>query len=332
MKRFLALFFLFIPFMAVFPSVQSVSAKEPLKVGLVTDMGKIDDKTFNEYAYKGMTKAAEEFGLKTSFVETRQPTDYIKNLGQFVNEGYDVIVTVGFMLGDATRQMAQKHPGVEFVIVDFAFDPPLENVMGLVFSESQSGFMAGALAGLMTESKTTGMVAGKEIPPVARFRKAYKAGVEYVCPDCEVLSVHIDSFTDPARGKAAALSQMDEGADVIFGAGGTTGSGAIMGAAAAGAWVIGVDQDEYETSFKNGKAPGSARVLSSAMKRIDVAVYTALKKIVNGEFKGDTLLFDAQNGGIGLAPFHEADSAVPDSVKKKLAEIREKLISGEIEN
>ncbi len=330
MKKIAALVLFIVCMFAAIPATPWASSQDPLKVGLVTDMGKIDDKTFNEYAYKGMAKAAVEFGFQTSFIETRQPTDYVKNIAQFIEEGYDVIITVGFMLGDATRAMAKKHPKIEFIIVDFAYEPPLENVMGLVFSESQSGFLAGALAGLMTESKIAGMVAGKEIPPVARFRMAYEAGVRHVCPDCEVLAVHIDSFNDPARGKAAALSQMDEGADVIFGAGGTTGSGAIMGASAAGAWVIGVDQDEYQTTFKNGKTPGANRVLSSAMKRIDIAVYSALKKMADGKFKGGTLVFDVQNDGIGLAPFHEAESAVPAPVKEALGDIRKKVQSGEL--
>lgn len=301
-----------------------------LKVGLVTDVGKIDDKTFNEAAYKGMKRAAVEFGLKTSFIETLQPTDYEKNIQRFVSEKYEMIITVGFMLGDATRKMAEKHPDVKFAIVDFAFDPPLENVAGLVFAEGQAGFLAGALAGYMTETKIVGMVAGMEIPPVIRFRKGFDAGVKHACSGCEVLTVHIDSFTDPARGKTAALSQIDEGADVIFGGGGTTGSGAIQGAARAGAWVIGVDQDEYLTTFKQGKMPGANRVLSSAMKRVDNAVYNAVKGAATGSFKGGTALFDIASGGIGLAPYHEADSSVKKGIREKLGRITEDLKSGTI--
>lgn len=207
------------------------------RVGLVTDVGKVDDRTFNESAYKGMMRAVKEFGIKSAFIETQQPTDYDKNIEQFAAAGYDMIITVGFMLGDATKKMAQKYPQVRFTIVDFSYDPALDNVVGLLFAEEQSGFMAGALAGLMSESKIVGMVAGVEIPPVIRFRKGYEAGVKHVCADCEVLGVYIDSFIDPARGKTAAMSQIDEGADVIFGGGGTTGSGAILGGYAGGGMV-----------------------------------------------------------------------------------------------
>ena len=300
------------------------------QVGLVTDIGKVDDRTFNEFAYKGMMRAVKEFGLKSAFIETQQPTDYEKNIEQFASTGYDVVITVGFMLGDATKKMAQKYPQVHFAIVDFAYDPPVTNIVGLLFGEDQAGFLAGALAGLVTKSKTVGMVAGADLPPVVRFRKGYEAGVKHVCSECEILGVYIDSFTDPARGKTAALSQIDEGADVIFGGGGATGSGAILGAAQAGAWVIGVDQDEYLTTFKQGEAQGANKLLSSAMKRVDNAVYGVIKMAVDGTFTGGTQVFDASNDGIGLAPFHATESAIPDAVKAQLQELAAGLKAGTI--
>ena len=127
------------------------------QVGLVTDIGKVDDRTFNEFAYNGMLRAVKEFGLKSAFIETQQPTDYEKNIEQFASAGYDVVITVGFMLGDATKKIAQKYPQVHFAIVDFAYDPPVTNIVGLLFGEDQAGFLAGALAGLMTKSKTVGL-------------------------------------------------------------------------------------------------------------------------------------------------------------------------------
>jgi basic membrane protein A len=299
-------------------------------VGLVTDVGKVDDRTFNEFAYQGMIRAVKEFGLKSAFIETQQPTDYEKNIEQFASTGYELIITVGFMLGDATKKMALKYPHVQFAIVDFAYAPPVANIIGLTFAEDQSGFLAGALAGLMTKTKTVGMVAGVAIPPVIRFRKGYEAGVKYVCPACQIVGVYIDSFTDPARGQTAALSQIDEGADVIFGGGGATGSGAILGASQAGIWVLGVDQDEYLTTFKRGEAKGANKLLSSAMKRVDNAVYGAIKMAVEGTFKGGTQVFDASNDGIGLAPFHATESAVPETVKAKLQEIAAGLKAGRI--
>lgn len=306
------------------------AAPQVSRVGLVTDIGRVDDGTFNEFAYKGMMRAVKAFNLESAFIETQQPTDYEKNIEQLAAAGHDLIITVGFMLGEATKTMAHKYPHVQFAIVDFAYDPPLDNVIGLVFAEEQAGFLAGALAGLMTTTKTVGMVAGMAIPPVVRFRQGYEAGMKYACDDCEAIGVYIDSFTDPARGKTAALSQIDEGADVIFGGGGVTGSGAILGAAQGGAWVIGVDQDEYVTTFKQGRAPGANKLLSSAMKRVDHAVYGVIQRAVEGAFSGGTQRFDARNDGVGLAPFHDAASAIPAAVKAKLEDITAALRAGKI--
>ena len=301
-----------------------------LKVGLVTDVGKVNDGTFNEFAYKGMMQAVEEFGLESAFIETLAPTDYEKNIEQFANEGYDMIVTVGFLIGDATIAAAQKYPDIKFAGVDQFVPEDISNLAGLIFSEDQSGFLAGCLAGLMTESNSVGIVAGMEIPPVIKFRKGYENGVAYVNPDATVLGVYIDSFTDPARGKEAALSQMAEGADVIFGAGGPTGSGGIMGAAAEGVWVIGVDQDEYLTTFGNGSVEGADKLLSSAMKRVDVSVYTVIRNAVIDLWQGGNLLFEAANDGVGLAPFHDAEDAISEDVKHQLEDIAAGMKDGTI--
>jgi basic membrane lipoprotein Med (substrate-binding protein (PBP1-ABC) superfamily) len=155
--------------------------------------------------------------------------------------------------------------------------------------------------------------------------------VAYVCPECNTIGVYIDSFTDPARGKAAAESQIAEGADVIFGAGGPTGSGGILGAAQQGVWVIGVDTDEYFTTFKGGAEAGVDKLLTSAVKRVDVAVYTAVKDAQAGTFEGGTAVFDASNNGVGLAPFHDAESAIPQEVKDRLDEIFALLAGGELD-
>ena len=301
------------------------------KVGLVTDVGKVNDGTFNQFAYEGFKQAADEFGLESAFIETQQPTDYEKNVKQFIDEGYDMIVTVGFMMGETTQKMAEAYPDVEFAIVDFSYDPAIPNVEGLLFREDQAGFMAGVLAGLMSETKTVGFVGGMEVPAVKKFRHGYENGVAYACADCSVIGVYIDSFTDPARGKAAAESQIAEGADVIFGAGGPTGSGGISGAAQQGVWVIGVDQDEYLTTFKGGEQAGADKLLSSAGKRVDVAVYNAIKEAAGGTFQGRTVIFDAAMNGVGLTPFHDADAAIPAEVKAKLDETYAMLADGSLD-
>jgi phosphate/phosphite/phosphonate ABC transporter binding protein len=310
---------------------EAMPEEAAFQAGLVTDVGKVNDGTFNQYAYEGMMRAVDEFGLDSAFIETQQPTDYEKNVQQLVDEGFDQIVTVGFMMGETTQKVGEANPDLNFCIVDFAYDPVIPNVQGLIFREDQSGFLAGALAGLMSETGTVGIVAGMEIPPVKKFRNGYENGVEYVCPECNTIGVYIDSFIDPARGKAAAESQMAEGADVIFGAGGPTGSGGILGAAQQGVWVIGVDQDEYFTTFKGGEAAGADKLLSSAMKRVDVAVYNCFKDGAEGTFEGKTAVFEAANEGVALAPFHDAEDAVPDEVKAQLDEILGLLADGSLD-
>jgi len=307
------------------------AAAPGVKIGLVTDVGKVNDGTFNQYAYEGAKKAADESKVDIKYIETTSSDDYMKNIETFANEGYNHIVTVGFMMGDTTKAAAVKYPKINFSIVDYAYDPSIPNVQGLVFREDQAGFMAGVLASQVSKSKKVGIVAGMEIPPVKKFRNGYEAGVKYACPECSIIGVYIDSFTDPARGKAAAESQIAEGADVIFGAGGPTGSGGILGAAQQGAWVIGVDQDEYLTTFKKGAEKGSDKLLSSAMKRVDVAVYTSVLETIKGSFKGGTQVFDAKVSGVGLAPFHDAEKAISAEVKAKLDETYKKLADGSLE-
>ena len=307
-----------------------LGAKKQVKVGLVTDVGKVNDGTFNEFAYKGMMKAVEEFKLENAFIETLAPTDYEKNIEQFATEKYDVIITVGFMIGDATVKMAEKYPNIKFAGVDQFQAKDVANCAGLNFSEDQSGFLAGCLAGLMTKSNVVGFVGGMEIPPVQKFRKGYENGVKLTNPNAKVLGVYIDSFTAPDRGKEAALSQIAEKADVIFGAGGPTGSGGIAAAAEQGVWVIGVDQDEYLTTFTKGTRKGADKLLSSAMKRVDVAVYTAIRNAVIDLWQGGNLMFEMKNDGVGLAPFHDTENAIPQEVKDKLAQIAKDMKDGKI--
>jgi basic membrane lipoprotein Med (substrate-binding protein (PBP1-ABC) superfamily) len=304
-----------------------------LKVGLVTDLGKVNDGTFNEFAHKGAVDAQKEFGFEYKYIETTAQADYNANIQTLVNEGYNVIVTVGFLIADATKAAAAAHPEITFIGVDQYVEPgsATDNYVGLQFREDQAGFLAGALAAMMSESGTIGIVAGQEIPPVKRFRNAYEIGAKYVRPDINVLGVYLPTFIDPALGGSTAQQMIGEGADVIMGAGGPTGSGAIKSAAEKGVFVIGVDQDEYNTTFARGSAPGADKILSSALKRVDVAVAQEIAAVINGTFKGNGIqLFDASTGGIGYADYHDAADAVPAGVKAKMEEIFKALAAGSL--
>jgi basic membrane protein A and related proteins len=304
-----------------------------LKVGLVTDLGKVNDGTFNEFAHKGVLDAQAKYNFEYKYIETVAQADYEANINTLVTEDFDVIVTVGFLIADATKAAAAANPDITFIGIDQFYEAgtATDNIVGLQFREDQAGFLAGALAGMMTESGTIGIVAGVDIPPVKRFRNAYEIGAQYVNPEVNVLGVYVPTFIDPAQGASTAEQMIGEGADVIMGAGGPTGSGAIKAAAEDGVFVIGVDQDEYNTTFARGEAPGADKILSSALKRVDVAVAQTIDSIIDGTFKGNGIaLFDAASGGIGYAEFHDTDSLIPAGVKAKLEEIYQALADGSL--
>ncbi len=302
--------------LSIVPALQ-VAAQDSLieSVCLVTDKGKINDGTFNQFAYEGMSRAYEEFGLDSTYIETQAETDYAPNIDTCVNEGYDAIVTVGFLIADATRAAAIANPDTYFIGVDQFVGADAEgnaapaNYVGLQFREDQAGFLAGVIAASMSESGTIAGVYGIDIPPVKKFRNGFEQGARFVNPDINLLGTYIPSFVDPAAGSAAANQFIGEGADVVFGAGGPTGSGGIVEAAKKGVFVIGVDQDEYLTTFGGGTSEGADRIITSAVKRVDQAVYLAIQALVEGGagFPGGTnLILEAANDGVGFAPAHDA--------------------------
>ena len=302
------------------------------RVCLVTDVGRVNDGTFNQFAYEGMLRAATDFGLESNYIETQSQTEYNGNIQRCVDEGYNIIVTVGFLIADATLAAAQANPDVYFIGIDQFFEGHPENLVGVQFREDQSGFLAGALAAQMTESGVIAGVYGIDIPPVVKFRNGFEQGAAYINPDVVALGVYIDDFVAPDRGASAAEQFIGEGADVIFGAGGPTGSGGIARAAELGAYVIGVDQDEYFTTFGNGSTPGADRLISSAVKRVDNSVYLNIQALVEGGenwLGGQLFIGDAANGGVGFAPAHDAD--VPAEVTATLEDILAGLADGSIE-
>ncbi|MBU1866160.1 MAG: PhnD/SsuA/transferrin family substrate-binding protein, partial [Actinobacteria bacterium] len=194
----------------------------------------------------------------------------------------------------------------------------------------EGGFIAGAMAASLTASGVVGVVGGREdVPPVVKFVNGYEAGAKYINPDIRVLSVYNESFGDPAKGASDAAQFMGEGADVIFGAGGPTGSGGVKAAAEAGAWGIGVDQDEYFTTFAGGTAPGSEYLATSAMKRVDLAVFRNIAAAIDGSFAGGMYVLTAANDGITYAPFH--DAMIPAEVAAAVEAIRAGLADGSIQ-
>ncbi len=301
---------------------------ETFCVGLVTDVGKIDDKSFNQSAWEGVKQVEKDLGAIVQYIETTDAKDYDKNISTFGDAGYDVIVTVGFALGEATIAAAAKYPNTKFIGVDQFQAAVTPGVAGLNFPEDQAGFLVGALAAQMTKTgKIGGVFATDAVPPVWRFGEGYRAGAQYINPDIEIFVVyHSDvgfdkTFTDPEWGAATAKSMIEKGADIIFGGGGKTGNGAVIGAVEAGALAIGVDTDQYLTLPEAQKG-----LLSSAMKLITPGVFDLAKLAKEGAFPDGNFF-----GKAAYAPFHDLDSQVPAEVKAKMEEINAALIDGSLQ-
>ena len=297
-------------------------------VGVVTDVGEIDDKSFNQSAWEGVLRAEAELSAQVDFIETSDAKDYGANIGLFADAGYDVIVTVGFALGEATAEAAGTYPDINFIGVDQFQGEAIDNVAGLIFNEDKSGFLAGALAGLLTETNTIAAVLGTDlVPPVVAFKEGYENGALYANPDVNFISTYhpggLDvAFTDPEWGASTAAQAVGQGADVIFGAGGKTGNGALIEVAGnEGLFCIGVDSDQWETVPE-----AHSCLVSSAMKLITPGVFDLTKLAQEGNFPSGNFF-----GDVGLAPFHDFDGVVSDEIKASLDEINTGLQDGSIE-
>jgi basic membrane protein A and related proteins len=314
----------------------SSSCSKTWKVGLVTDVGKLSDKSFNFDSYKGVQDAQADASLcvQGKAIESSTQDDYPKNIQQFLDQKYDMIIGVGFNLGDAVTAAAKANPGTKFVLVDsfdFTDKTPPANLTGLLFQEDQPGFLAGALAALVSKSGTIGVVAGLQtVPPVVRYVEGYAKGAAYAKPGTKVLTIYqpesgAKDFNDPDWGKQQGQTFISQGADVLFGAGGQTGNGALLAAKDAGKFCVGVDVDQY-ISYPDV----ASCLITSAEKHLDLAVKQAVTDMVKGTSKGGIVSFTIQNDGIGLAPYHDNASKIPSDVQAKIADIQSKLKSGAI--
>jgi basic membrane protein A len=307
----------------------------------VTDTGGVDDKGFNQYTWQGVQDAAKAGGFDAKVLESKSDADYVPNLQSFVDAKCDVIVTVGFLLGDATKDAATANPNIKYTIVDYAYDPTIPNVLGQVYATNQGGFLAGYLAAGLTKSGTVGTFGGINIGgPVTDFMDGFVWGVDYYnkakSKTVKVLGwdpakkdgVFVGDFTSIDKGKDIAKSMMDEGADIILPVAGKVGQGPAALAAEVGAdklKVIGVDTDQYATD------PDHKSVyLTSIMKRVDSTTNEAVTEAFKGTFKGGVIVGDLKSGGVALAPFHDFDSAIPADLKAELDKLKAGIIDGSI--
>ena len=298
-------------------------------IGLVTDVGLVDDKSFNQAAWEGAQHGAELLGVPASYIETQDSKDYADNIALFAGEGCDVIVTVGFAMGDATAIAGAEYPDIQFIAVDAFQGEAMDNVAGLIFNEDRAGFLAGALAASMSESGIVGQVLGTNlVPPVQAFGSGFDLGAKHINPDIEILKTYHPgaievAFGDPEWGATTSRQAMDNGADVIFSAGGATGNGGLIEIASeadAGSRVfcIGVDLDQWYSVPE-----AQPCLITSAEKHLVQGVSDLIVQAAAGEMPTGNVF-----GTVGLAPYHDFDSQISDEIKATIEELAAALNDG----
>lgn len=318
-------------------------ASAMMKACQVTDVGGVDDKGFNQKAFAGVQRAADELGVEAAVLESQAETDYMPNIQSFIDQGCNIIVTVGFLLGDGTKEAANANPDVPFSIVDYAYgegEITNNNVLGQVFNTDEAAFLAGYLAAGMSKSGKVGTFGGVNIPPVTIFMDGFYYGVQKYNADngtnVEVLGwnpadqkgLFTENFESLDDGRTFAQNLVDEGADIVMPVAGPVGLGSAALAAELGTdklMIIGVDADQYESDTANQSV-----YLTSVLKNMDVTTFNAIASVVDGTFEGGVTVGTLENGGVGLAPYHDFDGAVPQELKDQIEAIKAGIIDGSV--
>jgi basic membrane protein A and related proteins len=298
-----------------------------VRVGLVFDVGGRGDKSFNDAAFEGVDRARRELGVTVELLEPSGAEDREAALRLFAARKFDLVIGVGFIFSTDINVVAGDFPATRFACVDYApGDTIPSNVVGLGFREEEGSFLVGAVAALLTKSRHVGFVGGMDIPLIHRFEAGYKAGVMHECPVCVV---HVgyagttpEAFRDPAKGKAIATSHISAGADVIYHASGTTGHGVFEAALDSGALAIGVDSDQYD------EMPGT--VVTSMVKRVDVAVFDTIRAVGEGRFEPGMTSFGVKDDGVGYVSEGPHGAGITDAIRARVAVLRQEIAAGAI--
>ena len=300
-------------------SSSAAESTKKVKIGMVTDVGGVNDGSFNQSSWEGLQKAATDLGVEVKYLESKTDADYAPNIESFIDGEYDLIITVGYMLADATKTAAKANPNQKFAIIDDNSMKDLPNVTCLMFEQSQASYLVGLAAGMTTKTNTVGFVIGMANATMNQFGYGYLAGVMDANPNAKILQTNANAFGDMAGGKSAAVAMVTKGADVIFHAAGGTGLGVIEGCVESNISVIGVDSDQSKLAPKN--------MLTSAMKRVDNACYDMAKATKEGTIKGGEIVYDLKSAGVDIAPTTtNLSQPVLDAVNKA----KDKIKSGEI--
>ena len=289
------------------------------KIGMVTDVGGVNDGSFNQSAWEGLQRAAENFGCEVKYIESKGDADFVPNIESFLDEDYDLIICTGYVMADAVRDAAELNPDQKFAIVDDASNADLDNVTCMMFEQEQASYLVGLAAGYTTESNIVGFVTGAANETMNSFGYGYCAGVLDANPDATILQYNANNFGDASGGKTAVNTMVTKGADVVFHAAGGTGIGVIDGCKENKIWAIGVDSDQSPL------APET--ILTSALKRVDNACYDATKKTILGTLEGGVETYDLAAGGVDIAP--TTDNLSKD-VLEKIEDAKKDIIAGDL--
>ncbi len=303
-------------------------------VAMVTDVGGVDDKSFNQSAWEGLQLFGEDNGLEKGdggidYLQSQSDADYNTNLNNLIRRDFDVVFGIGFLMEGAITEIAEQQPEAQLAIIDAVVDK--ENVASVLFKEQEGAFLAGVAAALMSETGKVGFVGGMDIPVIERFEAGFLAGVEAADPSVEVDVQYTGAFDNAALGKTTANLMYENGADIIFHAAGGTGNGVFTEAKErkeanpdANVWVIGVDSDQYD----EGQVGDANVTLTSVLKRVDNAVYNISQAAMEGDFPGgETVVYGLADDGIGLA---DSRGAIPEDVMTQIEEFKQQIVDGEI--
>lgn len=303
-------------------STFAVAADKPVKIGMVTDVGGVNDQSFNQSAWEGLQKAKKELGIKASYQESKQDADYPANLETLYDAGNDLIWAIGFKMADAVLKAAKQNPKQKYAIIDYSFgDKTPPNVVGVMFKAEEGAFLAGYIAAKMSKTNSIGFIGGMSVPIVHAFQYGYKAGAKYANKKTNVLEQYSESFTDAAKGKAIANQMFSKNADVVFHAAGAVGDGVIEAAKEKNKMAVGVDRDQNYLAPKN--------VITSSMKRVDNAIFQVVADFKKGIYKGgSTLNFGLKDGAVDIAP--TTSKMIPETLLKEVMALKKKIADGKI--
>jgi basic membrane protein A len=309
------------------------AAKGPgarVRIGLVFDIGGKNDQSFNTAAWRGLQRAQAELGVQVEFIEPTEGADRESALRTLAARGCDLVIGVGFIFGPDLERLAQQFPNVKFAGVDYApgpDSPALPNLAALKFREQEGAFLVGAIAASVSHTKVVGFVGGMKIPLIRKFEVGYTAGAHYVCPDCVVLAAYAGSepkaFSDAPLGQELAAAQYSKCADVIFHAAGKTGDGVFAAARQRGLRAIGVDSDQFSS------AP--CCIVTSMIKRVDVAVFDIIKDTATGQFRGGIHELGLKENGVGFVADERNRFLLPIEVVNRAKQLGEQIVAGKIQ-